>query len=143
MVEMSLALVPFMACVLLVMDVALAIFCKASLQYAVREGVRYAVTGQTLTGKGQDFSIQSVVQQNAMGFLAGSAGIAKIAIRYYTPDTLTATASNAGGNIVEISVEGFGWNPLTSLLHSGDPITMTVRSSDRMESSPNGVPPAR
>lgn len=140
---MGLVIVPFFAFVLLVMDVALAVFCKASLQYAVREGVRYAVTSQTMSGMGQDASIKTVVQQNSMGFLQGFGGASTIVIQYYTPDTLTPTASNAGGNIVEISVQGYSLSPLAPLLRSANPIVMTVRSSDRMESSLGGVPPTR
>jgi hypothetical protein len=37
----------------------------------VREGVRYAIASQTMTGMGQDASIKSVVQQNAMGVVGG------------------------------------------------------------------------
>lgn len=140
---MGLVLVPFFAFILLVMDISLAIFCKASLQYAVREGTRYAITSQTMTGKGQDASIQSIVEQNSMGFLQGSSGASLISIQYYTPDTLTPTTSNAGGNIVEISVLGYSYSPLIPLLRSASPILMTVRSADRMEPSPGGVPPAR
>jgi Flp pilus assembly protein TadG len=143
MVEMSLVIVPFFALILLIMDIAMAVFCKASLQYAVREGVRYAITGQTLSGKGQDASIQTVIEQNSMGFLQGASGASLISIQYYTPDTLTPTASNAGGNIVEISVQGYTYTPLVPLLRSANPIPFTARSADRMEPSPGGVPPKR
>lgn len=142
-VEFGLVLVPFCAFIFLLMDLSWAIFVKATMQYAVREGVRYAVTGQTISGSGQDASIKTTVQQNAMGFLNGSAGAAMIFIRYYLPDTLTETASNAGGNLVEVSVEGYSLTPLGPILRSAAPLILTARSSDRMESSPGGIPPAR
>lgn len=142
-VEFGLVLVPFLAFIFLLMDLSWAIFVKATMQYAAREGVRYAVTGRTISGSGQDASIKTTVQQNAMGFLNGSAGAAKIFIRYYVPDTLVETASNAGGNLVEVSVEGYSLNPLGPILRSAAPLILTARSSDRMESSPGGVAPAR
>jgi Flp pilus assembly protein TadG len=142
-VEFGLTIVPFFAFVFLIMDVAWMVFSKAVLQHAVREGVRYAITGQILSGQGQDASIKSVVQQNAMGMLQGTGGAAQITIQYYTPDTLTATNSNAGGNIIQVSVENYSLNPLAPLLRNADPLSLTVRSSDRTESSPGGIPPTR
>ncbi|MDQ6699316.1 MAG: pilus assembly protein [Acidobacteriota bacterium] len=142
-VEFGLVLVPFCAFIFLLMDLSWAIFVKATMQYAVREGVRYAVTGQTISGSGQDASIKTTVQQNAMGFLNGPAGAAKIFIRYYLPDTLVETAVNAGGNLVEISGEGYSLTPLGPILRSSAPLILTARSSDRVESSPGGVAPSR
>ncbi len=142
-VEFGLIIVPFCAFIFLLMDLSWAIFVKATMQYAVREGVRYAVTSQTMPAMGQDASIKTVVQQNAMGFLNGSAGAAEIFIRYYTPDTLVETASNAGGNLVEVSVEGYSLTPLGPILRSAAPLILTARSSDRMEGSPGGIAPTR
>ena len=156
-VEVGLTLIPFFAIVFLTVDVALATFVGATLQHAAREGVRFAVTGRCLDRSGavqpvgqcpaggmfQDESIKTVVQHNALGVLSGSAGASKIKIRYYTPDTLTETTSNAGGNLVEISVEGFSWRPLAPLLRSGSAVPISARASDKMEPSVGGVPPRR
>jgi Flp pilus assembly protein TadG len=145
MVELSLVLVPVLALIFAIIDFGFGIFLKSTFQHAVREGVRYAVTSRTETGMGQDASIRSVVQRNAMGFLNGSAGAAKIYIRYYVPGTLAETQSNAGGNIVEVSVEGYSWAWIAPLMRSsGPPLNILARSSDRMENSPGGgIPPAR
>ncbi len=143
LVEFSLVLLPLLAIIFLIMDSAWMIFAKASLQFAVRQGVRYAVTSQTMPGMGQDASIKSVVQQNAMGFLSGSAGANEIAITYYNPTTLVATNSNAGGNVVQVAVSGVSVKPLAPVWRSGSPIVMSALSADVMESSPGGVPPAR
>jgi len=64
----------------LIMDISWAVFSKAALQHAVREGTRYAVTYRTMTGVGQDASIKSVVQQNSLGMLNGSGGASLISI---------------------------------------------------------------
>lgn len=144
MVEFSLVLVPLLALFFGLIDFSLAIFLKSTFQHAVREGVRYAVTGRTQPGFGQDASIRSVVQQNAMGFLDGSNGASKIHIRYYVPGTLNETQSNAGGNIVEVSIEEYTWNWIAPLLRSATPpLTLLARSSDRVENSAGGVPPPR
>jgi Flp pilus assembly protein TadG len=143
LVEFGLTIVPLMGFIFLIMDLSWMIFAQVTLQSAVREGVRYAITSQTQNGIGQDASIKAVVQSNAMGFLAGTSGLGKIYINYYNPTTLSSTSSNAGGNIVEVGINGFALNPFGPIMRSGSPITITASASDRMESSPPGGPPAR
>jgi len=144
LIELPLVLIPLIALWVAIIDFGFGIFLKCTFQHAVREGVRYAVTSRTQAGMGQDASIKSVVQTNAMGFLNGSPGAAKIYIRYYVPGTLAETQSNAGGNIVEVSVEGYTWNWIAPVQRSTmAPLTILARSSDRMEASPAGVPPPR
>ena len=110
----------------------------------MREGVRYAVTSRTEPGMGHDASIKAVVQRHAMGFLNGPEGASKIHIRYYVPGTFAETQSNAGGNIVEVSIENYRWNWMAPVLRgNASPLTLVVRSSDRMEMPPGGISPAR
>ncbi len=142
-VESAFVLLPMLAIMVATLDYSVVIFLQSTFRHAVREGVRYAVTSQTMSGMGHDASIKAVVQRNSMGFLSGEAGAGKIHIRYYDPVTLVETASNAGGNLVEISIEGFTWNWMAPLMRGNTPITISARSSDLMESSPNGFPPAR
>jgi hypothetical protein len=144
LVELSLVLLPLLALLFAIIDFGFAIFLRSTFQYAVREGVRYAITGQTNPGSGQDASIKSVVQTNALGFLNGADGASKIFIRYYVPGTLTETQSNTGGNIVEVSIEGYTWNWMAPLMRGSlGPLTVGARSSDRMEPPPGGTPPQR
>ena len=142
-IEFGLVCVPFFAFILLILDISWTVFSKAVLQHAVREGVRYAVTYQTSGILGQDASIKGVVQQNAMGMLQGSSGASLISIQYYDPNTLAATNSNAAGNVVQVSVAGYGLSPMGPLMRSGTPLSLSVTSSDRTESCPNGVCPVR
>jgi hypothetical protein len=146
-VEFALAFLPVFALLLAILDFGFAIFLKSTLQHAVREGVRYAVTGRTESGTGHDDSIKGVVQRHAMGQLSGADGASKIIIRYYNPNTLaevTGAGSNVGGNIVEISIEGFTWGWIAPVLRQALPaLTLRARSSDRMEPSPGGTPPPR
>ncbi len=145
MVESVFVIIPLLALLLGLLDFGFAVFLKNTFQHAVREGVRYAITSQTKTGMGQIASIQYIVQENALGFLNGSSGAAVIFIRFYVPGTLaqvTGPGSNIGGNIVEVSIEGYTWSWMSFLLKSRTPLTLTARSSDRMEGSPSTGPPA-
>jgi Flp pilus assembly protein TadG len=140
LVEAGLGLVAFCALIFLVIDTGWGVFVKATLQHAVAEGVRYGITGQTSGGLGQTASIEAVVQLHAMGLLNGSQA-GTIAVRFYDPNTLAPTASNAGGNMLEVSVEGYQFTPLAPLLRSSSPISITARATDIIEPSPNGVAP--
>jgi Flp pilus assembly protein TadG len=142
MVELAFVMIPLLALILAILDFGFALFLRNTFQHAVREGVRYAVTGQAATGTGQDASIKSVVKKQALGFLSSSED--KIHIRYFTPGSLAETANNTAGNIVEVSVEGFAWGWMAPLLHESFPVLeITARSSDLVEASPGGVPPTR
>ena len=145
-VELGLVLLPLCGFVFLILDMAWAFYAKSTLQNAVREGVRYAITSQTMAGKGQDDSIKTVVQQNAMGLLAGEDRLALISVQYYLPNTLQEVSglnSNQGGNIVEVSVQGYSLPPLGPILRNPAPLSLSVQAYDRMEGSPGRIPPAR
>jgi hypothetical protein len=144
MVELALVLLPLLAIMFAIIDFSLAVYLRSTFRHAAREGARYAVTGRTASGMGQDASIRGVVQRNAMGFLDGASGASKIFIRYYNPGTLAETQSNAGGNIVEVSIEGYTWSWIAPVMRSATPaLTVLARSSDRMENTPGGIPPPR
>ncbi len=148
-VEFGLVLLPLMAFMFLIMDVAWLCFAQASIQHAVQAGVRSAVTGYVPAGvSGQDAYIRSVVQSNAMGFLAGDTGINLIEICYYNPSNLSnclsGVDSNAGGNVVQVSVANVPVSSLGPILREGwSTMFLRASSSDVMESSPNGIPPSR
>jgi len=155
MLEAAVVLVPFFALFFAMIDYGMAIFLKNTMQFAVRQGARYAVTSQTAAGLGHDASIKAVVNQYSMGFLnyvapAGAgrpcSGTGCITINYYTPNTLTlvtGAGSNVGGNIVEVTASNLSWAWMVPLLRSTTPLTFSVTSADVMEASPNGIPPAR
>jgi Flp pilus assembly protein TadG len=144
LVEFSLVMIPMFSILFLVVDLAWMLFARATLQYAVREGVRYAVTGQTMTGMGQDNSIKTVVQEYSLGLLAGSHGASLIVISYFDPNNnLASTSSNAGGNVVQVSVSGLAVLPMAPLFRSGSALSLSAVSSDVVESSPGGIPPPR
>ena len=137
MVEFSLVFLLFLSWMFGTFTLCFWVFTKAILHSAVREGVRYAVTGRTQTGMGQDDSIKQVIKTAALGFLNDPANDDKIVIQYYAADG-SATDANDPGNLVMVSVEGYPVgsvvpNPLFAL---GNPITVTVRAVDKMEPFP-------
>lgn len=147
-VEFGLIFLPLLGVLFLIIDVSWLVFAQGSLQWAVQQGVRYAVTSRTMTGQGQDASIKSVVQTNAMGFLAGTAGLNRITVSYYSPSNLstpiTGSGSNSGGNIVKVSVAGVPFSVLGPVYRGGPTsLLLNASSSDVMESSPGGIPPTR
>jgi Flp pilus assembly protein TadG len=138
-VETGLVLLPFMALVLGITDYSLALFVRSTMQHAVREGARYAITFQTLPTMCQDASIKEIVRRNSMGFLKSADLPTKVFIRYYLPTTLAETANNFPGNIVEVSVENYQWRWIAPIWRSTTPMTVLARASDRMEGLPGGT----
>ncbi len=141
MVECSLVLVPMLALVLLAADVAWAVFAKATLQEAVREGVRYGVTGGT--GTGLDASIRQTVTTYSFGFIT-AANQSDILIAYYAPgDTTTNLAgtsgATAGGNILQVSINGLTLKALGAVGWSATPLNLSASAADVMESLPPGA----
>ena len=124
-------------------------FRWCTLQNAVREGCRYAITFQTQTGFGQDASVEQIVQTYAFGMVTTSDSPQHIFVNYYAPTNLTTpiafgSGGNVPGNVVEVSVQNISWAwlaPLsgTFLGNSRTPITLNVYSSDILGGLPAGV----
>jgi Flp pilus assembly protein TadG len=146
MVEGALVLPPLLMLLFATIDFSIAILVKNTVQSAVREGVRYAVTGQTVSGLGQDESIRTVVENNSLGFLNSTNGDSMISITYYNPGTLAAVSgvgSNAPGNIVQVQVTGLSWAWMVPYARSATPLQISATSTDIVEPNSSGVPPPR
>jgi Flp pilus assembly protein TadG len=156
LVECAFTMLPTFALILAFVDFSLMLFRRSTLQNAVREGCRYAVTfqRQTVSGSpiGQDASITNVVQQYAMNFVTAADSPQHIFVNYYTPTNLNtpiATGGNVPGNVVEVSVQNisFAWlAPLSGSFGMGvpffrnsTPISVAVYSSDILGGLPAGV----
>jgi Flp pilus assembly protein TadG len=140
LVEVGLGVTAFCALIFLVVDTGWGLFVKATLQHAVSEGVRYGITGQTSGQRGQSASIRAVVQANAMGLLDGAQS-STIYVRFFRPGNLAETTSNAGGNVLEVSVENYQFTPLAPLLRASAPVSITARATDIIQPSPGGIAP--
>jgi Flp pilus assembly protein TadG len=150
LMEGPLAMLPLLAILFAVLDISIALFVKNTAQFAVCQGVRYAITSQTLAGMGQDDSIKSVVQGYTLGFLnylsPDHIGKNRITITYYDPVSLapvSGAGSNAGGNIVVVSASGLSWAWMVPLLHGAAPLQFAVSSAAIMEATPIAGAPTR
>jgi Flp pilus assembly protein TadG len=151
-IESVFTMLPTFALILAFVDFSLMLFRRSTLQNAVREGCRYAVTFQTSGALGQDASIEAVVQQYAMNFVTTSDSPQHIFVSYYAPTDLNnaiATGGNIPGNVVEVSVQNisFAWlAPLSGSFGAGipffrdsTPLSIAVYSSDILGGLPAGV----
>jgi len=153
MLESVFTILPTFALIFAFVDFGLLLFRWATLQNAVREGCRYAITYQTQSGDGQNASIEAVVQQYAMGIVKTTDTPQDIFVNYYSPTNLTTpivgSGGNVPGNIVEVSVQGVSWSWLAPLsgsyggnvpfFRSTTPITLNIYSSDILGGYPAGV----
>jgi Flp pilus assembly protein TadG len=144
LVETMLTILPFFGLAFLCIDAAWGLFIKSTLQQAVREGARYAVTGQVSGGLGQVASIEGVVKAQALGLLNGSQA-PTLSVHFLNPSTLadlgTAAGVNQGGNIVQVEVSGYQFQPLAPLFRSSASIAFNVTAADVIEGSSGGIPP--
>jgi Flp pilus assembly protein TadG len=152
MLEAVFTILPTFALIFAFVDFGLLLFRWATLQNAVREGCRYAITFQTATGKGQDASIEAIVQQFAMGIVKTTDNPQDIFVKYYATSNLTTAIGSGGnlpGNIVEVSVQGVSWSWIAPLsgsygggvpfFRSTTPITLNIFSSDILGGFPAGT----
>jgi Flp pilus assembly protein TadG len=150
MVEMALVLVPFLAILCGFFDLCMVTMRWTTLQNAVREGCRYAVTFQRVSGMGHDASIRTAVQRYSMGLISATANPEQVSVNYYSPGASTtpipAPNGNVPGNIVEVSVVNYPWawlapisGTLSNPFYATTPFRITVRSADILGGYPAGV----
>jgi Flp pilus assembly protein TadG len=148
MIEVAFTMVPLFALICAFVDFGLVMFRWSTIQNAVREGCRYAITYQTSGGSGQDASIEQVVQNYAMGLVKTTDSPQHIFVNYYSPNNLTtpiASGGNIPGNVVEVSVQNVSWNwvvPLTGTTggtYGPSAVRFSVYSSDILGGYPVGV----
>src|SRR5450432_1934967 len=85
MIEVVLIAVPLFGLTFLLLDLSMAVFLRSTFQHAVREGARYAITGQNSTGPCQDDSIKAVVKKAALGYLNTPTASANIHVHFINP----------------------------------------------------------
>src|ERR1700730_11636147 len=105
--ESAFTFIPLLAMILFFADLGMMLYRWSTLQNAVREGCRYAVTFQTQGGAGQDTSVEQVAQRYAFGLVKTSDNPNRIHVDYYSPanpNTAITPGGNVPGNVVEVSV---------------------------------------
>jgi hypothetical protein len=151
-IESVFTLLPTFAIIFAFLDFGLMLFRWSTLQNAVREGCRYAITFQQQSGLGQTASIKQVVQRYAMGMVRVTDDPEHIFVRYYAqsnPNAPIPTGGNRPGNIVEVSIQNVSFNWMVPLSGSfgwgvpffrdNTPLTLKVYSSDILGGLPAGV----
>jgi Flp pilus assembly protein TadG len=137
--EAALIIVPLFGVLFLTLDLGMVIFVRSTFQHAVREGVRYAITGQVQAGLCQDVSVKNIVKANAIGLLNSGTASSKIHVHWINPVT-GAVADNSYGNIVEVSVEGFQYKALAPYQRLNSDPLVWARAYDMMEDLPGARP---
>ena len=125
-------------------DFAFLLFARATLQHAVRSGVRFAILGEAPADLGHDDSIKNVVKLNALGLLSTPEDLAKVQIEYFLPNCAGAgcsTGTNGASNIIVISVNDYMLSPVGPLLRFSGPVSVNVAAVDKMEPFPGQPPP--
>jgi Flp pilus assembly protein TadG len=111
LLEFTFVFLPMMAMVILLIDVAWAVFVKATLEYAVRVGVRtgITITGTQAAAAHSDLTsmVKKTVQTNSLGILRGATGYSKIKVHYFQPP-----AEGSTGPAVDVSSQSWGNTPL-------------------------------
>jgi len=155
--ESAFIMLPLFALISAFFDTTFALFDWTTLQNATREGVRYAITFQTMAGKNMDASIAQTVVNNSMGLLTSStpvdsttSGALSITTNYFTqinPNTpIASPGGNTPGNIVEVSVLNYPlqWmipiaGTFISPYRSQSPASINVYARDVLNGYPAGV----
>jgi Flp pilus assembly protein TadG len=98
-VEFSLCFLPLIAIFLGIADISFAVFLRAMLESAVRDGANYASTyNATLSGStcnSMSTCIRDLVRRNSLGFLSTDATAGLTTVRYYAPNNLTTPITSA------------------------------------------------
>ena len=151
LVEFTLVLLPMMALLMLTIDAAWAIFAKATLQEAAREGVRFGIT---CSQNGLDTAIKQTVQHYSMGFISPGAvtNSSSTTIQLHYFEQVTDSKGNmtiadvpgqpgavAGGNILQVTVSAVSVRPFAPIWRSSTPLSLGAISADVMEASQSGA----
>src|SRR5581483_5872724 len=139
LIETCLVLGPLLGITFLMLDLSMVICLRSTFQHAVREGVRYAITGLNDTGPCQDDSIKAVVKKNAIGFLNSPTASATMHVHWMSPVDGSVT-NNSSGQIVEVSVEGYQYFPLAPFQRLNFQPKIWARAYDLMQTIPGSLP---
>jgi Flp pilus assembly protein TadG len=150
MVELAMVILPFFALITAFFDICFVLFSWSTIQNAVREGCRYAITFQTAAPTGstwtctgaQDNCIETDVAANSMGLVTVAGGL--INVNYFTqaaPNTAIPFASggNTPGNIVEVSIIAYPLNWMIPFSGTGGGGMLNSSSSPYRPTSPTTV----
>jgi Flp pilus assembly protein TadG len=134
-VEFAFVIMPAMGLLFLLMNLAWILFGWASVQEAVREGVRSAVT--CAASGGITAGADSVVAQYSFGFLNSQNVASYTTVSFYSPTLvpLKSTDLVTSGTVVKVSVSGLPLTTFAAILHGPMAIQLSATSADIMACS--------
>jgi Flp pilus assembly protein TadG len=162
MLEFAFFILPTFAILCGFFDLGMVIFTWNTLQNAVREGARYAITYQVDSSGTQKASIKNKVASWSMNFVSASAtstsGTPYIDVTYYSQPTVanpngsvaTGVTANASGNLVEVAIRNYPYafmapfsGSLAGAFYSnpGSKLGISVYSTDVLGGTPPNGPP--
>ena len=139
-VEFALVLIIFLSILMTIVDFGLMFFVNQTIQNAVREGARYAVTGRTQGSLDLRASMEAKIREKSMGLWDKNAISSTIVIEtlpllstIQTNTLFTGVATTGtGGSLVPISVSyTYSWPLLTPWLQplfTNQQYTFTVKT---------------
>lgn len=139
LVEASLLIVPMLLMTYLMLDLSMVVFLRTTMQEAVREGARYAITAQNTTGPCQDDSIKAVVKTYALGYLKSTTAAATMHVQFINPNT-GGQGTNAPGQIVNVKIEGYKYSTLAPFERVNYPLYVSATASDVIEPYSGAAP---
>ncbi len=141
-IEAGFTLVLLFGLIFLILDLSMLLFIKATLQQAVREGVRVGMTARLVGSTTYlNDSITLTVQEHSLGFLQGPQGACRIQIQYFDPTT-GAASQGTQGDLLVVSVNNYNYTLLGAVMKDAHPLAVSVSSSDILERCPLGGCPA-
>ncbi len=161
--EFAFFVLPTFAIICGFFDLGMALFTWNTLQNAVREGARYAVTYQTDVSGHQTTSIKNKVASWSMNFVSASAtssgGGPYIDVTYYLQPTtanpsgtvVSGANANTSGNLVEVAIKNYPYAFMAPFSGSfagtfyaipGSKLSISVYSTDVLGGAPSTGTPA-
>lgn len=142
-VEMALVTPVFLLIFLALVEYGLMFFTTLSMQYAVREGARYAITGQTdldpATGPGQRYAaVIASIRNNSMGQFDKVEPVISVNGKSYTTSQYSNGMFGAPGAIIVLQLD-CAWvvtTPLLSTLFADGKYHFAVAATMRNEYFP-------
>jgi Flp pilus assembly protein TadG len=152
-------MMPLFGITFLTLDVAWAISAKATLQWTVREAVRYGVTVTSAQApNGLTTAVKLRAAQVSMGLLSGKSGSggtdSRLQVHFFQPggaagvtDVTGAAGANNPGNIIQVSVNSYQLSQLLPIFYSltkpanTTGVTINASSADVIEyMNPTQIP---
>lgn len=164
-IEFCFVMMPLFAMIFVELDITWGIFCKATLEQAVRVGARYGITNAIPDPNRPDLCASSATLTDCItqhvqwaagaaagtlqgGLLGGTTGASYVNVAYYvpgttTPITLPNTTANNGGNVIVVSIVNYPISTLVGPFIAPNSSSLaTVASADTMTQVVSTLQPA-